>query len=308
VRCARVRMDLTLYDGESDYMSRSQTTLLRLVMAPVLTWFACQPLAPPTRRTSAEPLKGIAGAALLPMIQKADKEFHNTHPEIRTEISEGRSNVAIQKLLTGEAGLAFTSRPLRASDLEQASAQHKQLHMVVIAAEAVALIVHPQNPVRNMSVDELRKVFFSGEIRDWEQLTNGQLHGPIKVIAVNPKTSGTGELFVSTISGDDKPKYVAGADLVDYSDVTVAKVAADPAAISFSGMGNVDASVHALTINSIAPTEKAILDTSYVLNRKLFAISPGLPKGSGRDFIKFLLSDAGQHVARASGATPIALE
>ena len=53
------------------------------------------------------------------------------------------------------------------------------------------------------------------------------------MIAVNPKTSGTGELFVSSIAGDGKPAYVAGARIVDFSDDTVAQVAADPDAVSY---------------------------------------------------------------------------
>jgi phosphate transport system substrate-binding protein len=125
---------------------------------------------------------------------------------------------------------------------------------------------------------------------------------------VNPKTSGTGDLFVTAIAGDEKPQYLAGAAIADYSDDTVARVAADPDAISFSGMGNVVAAVKAVTINAVAATEKTILDTSYVLNRKLFVITEGTPKKGGREFIKFLLGDRGQRMARAGGITPIVLD
>jgi phosphate transport system substrate-binding protein len=267
----------------------------------------CQRLVPSGREASA-PLKGAAGAALLPFIQGAAKGFHLQNAKIQTEITEARSSVAIHKLVDGEVALAFISRPLRAADLEQANAKGKQLHMVVIAAEAVVVIVHPDNPIRDISVEKLKEVFFSGTIRDWAALTDGKKQGPIHVLAVNPKTSGTGELFVSTIAGDDKPKYLPEATMVDYSDATAAQVAADVEAISFSGMGNVDATVKAVTINDVAPTEKAILDTSYVLNRKLFAITDGPPKGSGREFIKFLLGETGQGVARATGSTPIVLD
>lgn len=302
--------DRVPYDDGFDrqHMMTSPTLVARSFIASLLVCAGCQQFTPPAAKTSSAPLKAIAGAAVLPLIQHADKEFHAQNPQLRSEVSEGRSSVAIPKVLSGEASVAFTSRPLRAADLNQPSANHKQLHMVVIAAEAVALVVHPDNPVRDISADQLRKVFFTGEIHDWSQLTDGQKTGPIHVIAVNPKTSGTGELFVTTIAGDDKLHYIPGALSVDYSDVTVAKVAADSDAISFSGMGNVGASVKALTINGVAPTEKAILDTSYVLNRKLFAITAGPPAGASREFIKFLLSDAGQHVARAAGATPIALD
>jgi phosphate transport system substrate-binding protein len=268
----------------------------------------CQQVAPPHRPAGSETLRGVAGAALLPLVQKASSDLRVRNPQLLTEVSEGRSNVAIRKVVDGEADIAFTSRPVRAADVELAAEKHAQLHMIVIAAEAVALIVHSDNPIDDISVDMLRKVFFTGEIRDWSQLTQGKKSGPIHVLAVNPKTSGTGDLFVTTIAGEAKPEYVSDAVLVDYSDATVARVAADPDAISFSGMGNVNASLKALTIDRVPPNEQAILDTSYVLNRKLYAVTRGPAKGSRREFIKFLLSDAGQHLARASGMTPIALD
>jgi phosphate transport system substrate-binding protein len=268
----------------------------------------CQRLTPQSEPgRAARVLKSAAGPALLPFVQSAAQGFRVQRPEIETQLQEARSSVAIQRLIDGELELAFTSRPVRGKDLEQAGAKGKQLHMVVIAAEAVAVIVHPDNPVRDLSIRQLKEIFFTGSLPDWSLVTDGQKRGPIKVFAVNPKTSGTGELFVSTITGDDS-SYVPQAVMVDYSDDTIAKVAADLDAISFSGMGNVDHTVKAITIDGITPTEKAILDTSYVLNRKLFAITDGAPKGSGRDFIKFLLSETGQRFARATGVTPVVLE
>jgi phosphate transport system substrate-binding protein len=253
-------------------------------------------------------MRGASGAALIPLVHASVEAFQTQFPETKVTIDEARSAVAIKKLIDGELDLAFTSRPVRSADVAAADQKGKRLHMVVIAAEAVAVVVHPDCPVRDISIDQLKAIFFTGEIRDWAALTGGQKHGPIKVVAVNPKTSGTGDLFVSTIAGDDKAKYIPEAEMVAYSDDTIAKFAADPDAISFSGMGNVKASVRAVTINTIVPSEKTILDTSYVLNRKLFVITDGPPKHVARDFVKFLLSDRGQRIARAKGITPIVLD
>jgi len=253
-------------------------------------------------------VRAAAGAALMPYVEAAAEKLPEHAPGLTLQLEEARSSAALQKLAHGETDLAFLSRPVRAAEYDDAQKSGKRLHMVVIAAEAVAVVVHPDNPLRDISQEQLRDAFFTGAIADWSQLTAGAKSGPIHVIAVNPKTSGTGELFVSTIAGDKKPEYVKGAAIVDYSDDTVALVAADPDAISFSGMGNVDRNVAALTINGIAATEKAILDTSYILNRKLFVVSGGLPRGPGRELVKFLLSESGQALARARGVTPIALD
>lgn len=276
----------------------------------LVLWLAvgCKPGAsvePPSVTTK---LRGAGGATLLPFVQGATQPFRAEHPEVNTEIVEARSSAAIKKVTDADADVAFSSRGVRPSDLEEASKKGRELHMVVIGAEAVAVIVHPDSPLRDVTTETLRGIFFTGTVRDWSALTGGQKTGAIKVYAVDPKTSGTGELFVSNIAGDDKPQYVAHAVRVPYSDGSIAHVAADVDAISFTGMGNVNATVKRVTINGIAPVEKTILDTSYVLNRKLFAITEGPPRGSAREFIKFLLSEAGQSVARSKGITPIVLE
>jgi phosphate transport system substrate-binding protein len=262
----------------------------------------------PQHAVSGTRVRGAAGAALMPYAQAAAHALAALEPALALELTEARSNAALQKLSKTEVDLAFTARPVRAAEYEEAQRAGRQLHMAVIAAEAVAVVVHPDNPLRNITQTQLHAIFFSGAIADWAQLSEGRKQGTIHVIAVNPKTSGTGELFVSTVAGDAKPSYVAGARILDFSDDTVAQVAGDPDAISFSGMGNVDASVANLTLDGVAPTEKAILDTSYLLSRKLFVVSAGLPRGASREVVKYLLSDPGQRLARASGVTPIALD
>jgi phosphate transport system substrate-binding protein len=284
----------------------TKNSVLGLILVAVTC--GCQRGAPPGPVAASATIRGAGGASMVPFIEGAAKTFAAVHPRVESQIAEARSSVAIQKLVGGEADFAFMSRPLRPADVEEAEKKGKSLHMVVIAAEAVSVIVHPTSPLRNVSSSTLRDVFFSGKVVDWADLTAGNKRGPIHVYAVNPKTSGTGELFGTLVTGNDKTAYTKGATLVDYSDVTVGKVAADPDAISFTGMGNVDKTVSAVTIDAVEPTEKNILDTSYLLNRKLFVVTVGLTKGPTREFVKFLLSDAGQHVARAKGFTPIVLD
>lgn len=272
---------------------------------------ACQPSPGDRSAYRSElvgPLRGAGGAAMLPMIDGAAKAFSGAHPKVLAEITEARSSAATLKLLSGAIEFAFMSRPVRAVDFEDGHRKGKELHMVVVAAEAVAVIVHPSNPIKNATAEQLRGIFFAGSVGDWSSLTGGVKRGPIKVVAVNPKTSGTGELFASTLTGGDGSHYLPVAVLVDFSDETVARVAADPDAISFTGMGSANGTVRVIHINGVAPIEKNILDTSYVLNRKLFVVTDGLPKGTTREFVKFLLSEAGQRVAREKGFTPIVLD
>ena len=268
---------------------------------------ACQSTVQPERvRTG--PLRVAVGMALMPFVKAAAAMMHPQQRVIEPKIEEARSNVAIHKLIEGKVGVAFTSRAVRATELSEGAKKARALHMTVVGAEALAVIVHPDNPLRDVSSEQLRAIFFSGELADWGALTAGQKTGPIHVLAVNPKTSSTGELFAATIAGDEKVPYLASAKLAEYSDATVFGVAGDPDAISFTGVGNVTKRVRVLSLNGAAPSARAVLDNSYVLNRKLFAISDGPPRGRAREFVRYLLSETGQHIAEEYGVTPITLD
>lgn len=255
----------------------------------------------------AGPVRAAAARALLGFVKDAAAMLQLRQHVPEPRIEEARSAVAIHKLLDGKVDMAFTSRPLRASELSDAARSNRSLHMVVVGAEALVVIVHPTNPLRDVSTEQLREVFYSGRIADWADLTGGAKSGPIHVVAVSPK-SGTGELFSSSIVSDDKQRFVPNARLVEFSDAAVPAVASDPEAISFTGSGDVTQRVRVLSLNHVAPTPKSVLDTSYALNRKLFAISDGPLSGPRRDFVRFLLSEAGQQLARESGVTPITLD
>jgi phosphate transport system substrate-binding protein len=292
--------------GEGGSLKRG-TFLLACTLA------ACTAVGGPQAPEHAAPspnqtICGAAGAALMPFAQAAAKALPAEVPGLSLSVEEARSSAAIKKVIDAELELAFTSRPVRPAESESALKLGRSLHMVVVAAEAVAVVVRADNPLRNITLAQLRGVFFDGTIRDWGDLTNGEKTGPIHVLAVNPRTSGTGELFVSAVAGDANAAYVADATIVDFSDATAERVSADGNAISFSGMGGLNDQVASLAIDGIRATEKTILDTSYIFNRKLFVVTAGPPRGGSRELVKFLLSGQGQLLARAQGVTPIALE
>ena len=268
---------------------------------------SCHRRAPETAPAVAA-LRGVGGASMAPFIEVAATDFKKGQPSVSPKITEARSGAAVQKLVAGEVEFAFMARPVRATEVDDGARKGRKLHMVAIAAEAVGVIVHPSNPVRNFTTEQLREIFFSGKISDWADVTGGRKQGPIHVYAVNPKTSGTGELFATTVTGNEKAEYTRSATMIDFSDATPAKVAIDPDAISFTGIANVDKSVASTTLDGIEPNEKNIVDTSYSLNRKLFVVTDRLEKGPTREFVKFLLSDPGQRIVRAKGFTPIVLD
>lgn len=280
-------------------------TFARWRVAAALLLVGCVQAAPEEPTTPAKPLRAAVSSALLPFVKEAAALIHTSAGGPEPHVEEARSSLAIRKLIDGQVGMAFTSRALRNAELSEGAKKARALHMVVVGVEALAVIVHRDNPLRDITSEQLRKVFFTGEIRDWAELTGGAKRGHIHVLAV---TSGTAELFASSIAGDDKKPFVDGAKLAEQADSAVTAVDDDIDAIAFTGLANLTPRVHAVRLNSVALDARAVLDNSYVLNRKLFAISDGPPSGSGREFIKFLLSATGQNIAKDNGVTPITLD
>lgn len=274
-------------------------------VATALLLVGCVQAAPEEPTTPAKPLRAAVSSALLPFVKEAAALIHGSAGGPEPRVEEARNSLAIRKLIDGQVGMAFTSRALRDAELGEGAKKARALHMVVVGAEALAVIVHRDNPLQDISSEQLRKVFFTGEISDWSELTGGTKQGPIHVLAL---TSATGELFASSIAGDDKKPFVEGAKLAEQPDSTVTAVDDDMDAISFTGLANLTPRVRAVMLDNVAPDARAVLDNSYVLNRKLFAISDGPPTGSGREFIKFLLSATGQNIAKDNGVTPITLD
>jgi phosphate transport system substrate-binding protein len=263
---------------------------------------ACHHDGPPApRRLSAE-----GSSTLFPFVTAAAKAFHDASGTT-IDIVDSDSGKGIKKLAQGTTlDFANASRPVKEAELDAGLANHKMLHMTTVAVEGVAVIVHPSNPVRGLTRDQLRKLFF-GPSPDWSEL--GGPAGPVHVIGIDPKESGTGDFFIEQIGGKGA-SYVPAVKLVRESYVARDEVAGDPLAISFCGdrvARDARDRVTIIAVNGIVPSERSLLDTSYPIGRKLFVVTDGPPSGEVGEFIKFLLSEAGQGFARQRGYTPIAL-
>jgi phosphate transport system substrate-binding protein len=129
------------------------------------------------------------------------------------------------------------------------------------------------------------------------------------VVGIDPKISGTGETFTEMVGGHTKPPYIAGATTVADNPYVPNTVMSDPDAIAFcSNAVLAGTTLRVLEVEGVRPSEQAVLDSSYPLNRRLYFLTDGPPRGLTADFLLFLLSEPGQRLARERGLTPVTLE
>lgn len=213
------------------------------------------------------------------------------------------TNTGHADLVSGAADIWMASRAATGDEAIRAQAigtlqSPQQEH--VVALDGLAIIVHPDNPLSEISVDQVRDAF-AGRIRDWSQL--GGKSGPIKRYGRDDK-SGTFDSFKAMVLTDgatlsaDTRRFESSSDLEK-------SVAQDPAAIGFVGFSYIAASKPlAVLADGTLPLKPDALSVStedYLLARRLYFYTPRESSPTVNGFIEFVLSADGQRVVADTG-------
>ncbi|MBD8621495.1 substrate-binding domain-containing protein [Pseudomonas sp. CFBP 13727] len=223
---------------------------------------------------------------------------------LRFEVGAHGSSTGFDSLLAGQADLAASSRPISdqersrlapLGDLSSFGAEH------VIGIDGVAVIVHPDNPLRQLTTRQLAQVF-SGEINDWNVLGG---RGPIHVLARDDR-SGTWETFRDQVLTPHAGRLTAHAVRLESSEQLSDRVSADRYAIGFIGLASIRGA-RALAIADgdsqfMAPTVSLIATQDYPLSRRLYLYSPPMRPSPWADaLIAFAQSEPGQAIVAQQG-------
>jgi phosphate transport system substrate-binding protein len=197
---------------------------------------------------------------------------------------------------TGTADIGMSSANLSASQM----ARYPNLKPVTIAVDGLAVIVNPQNPVDNLTLNQVRDIF-RGSISNWNQVG-----GPNQQINIVNREIGSGTRDgIQKIVLKNSSFSIAG---ITQSSTGAVKtfVAADPNAIGYISFAEVDNSVKALGIDGVIPTYASIANRTYPIQRDLLFVTNGDPTGNAKAFLDFTLSPAGQAILKANKEVSIA--
>lgn len=179
--------------------------------------------------------------------------------------------------------------------------------MIHFASDTIVPVVHPSNPVSDITVEQLKSVFFDGDITDWSQLTNGTKKGKIKVYYTDAKVTGPAAAFNRIIGGAEDKAYVSGANLMTGSgtrshwNVLVSTVGSDQDAIGYAPLSLVTSDAKAIKANGIAASKKSVKDASYPIVNKNYFITNSDPQGLAKEFINYIMSSDGIKIVEADG-------
>lgn len=234
-----------------------------------------------------------------PLARDLAEAYRQAHPYVSVEVRGGNTNSGLAEFAQGSVDIALVARNPHANELV-----HPPARAIEIARDGIVAVVHPSNPIANVSREQLAKIF-SGEILNWSELGAQALSSDADAIQVisREEGSGTRSAFEQTVMAG---RRVTLAALIQPSERDVLSyVESNPAAVGYAAFnvwrGN--SPTHALSIDNIAPTITSIQSSTYPLMRTLFLVVPDEADPGISNFVDFVLSAPAREVISNRMAT-----
>ena len=234
----------------------------------------------------------IAGStSVQPFIEQVAEHYMLEHPDVTINVQGGGSTAGIQATLNGTCNIGASSRNLKVHE--------KGLIVVLIAVDGIAVIVHSDNPVGDLTIEQIQGIF-AGSITQWSEL--GGQDAPI-IPVTREEGSGTRGAFEEMIMGET---VISDACLVQDSNGAVREIiATTPQGIGYISVGLVDDREKAVSINGHEPSLVNLISQKYRFTRPFLLLLREEPKGMCKDFIEYTLSREGQEILKKGGLIPV---
>ncbi|HOA65084.1 MAG TPA: PstS family phosphate ABC transporter substrate-binding protein [Coprothermobacter proteolyticus] len=244
------------------------------------------------------------------MVQALAEEFRNQHPDITISVSGGGSGSGIAALINGEIDIANSSREISQEELDQAKANNIEIGTFIDARDGITVIVHPNNPVEKLTLDQIGKIY-RGEITNWKEVGGKDM--PITLYG-RQSNSGTFTFFRDVaVKGD----YASSMRSMNGNSDIINAVAQDETAIGYVGVGyfkQAQNQVKQVLVstdgnNYYSSTDLQAIDQKlYPLARPLYQYVKMPLTQAVKDFLAFEISEEGQAIVEENGFYPIGPE
>jgi phosphate transport system substrate-binding protein len=235
-----------------------------------------------------------------PVIDAFIGAFEKSHPEIKFSVKKTGSGDGLVALIDGRCHIATTSRFMKKDEYTKAVAAGRMPVPFTICMDGVCLIVHPSNPVRQLTKAQV-KAIYTGQVTNWKDVGGADM----PIVAISRDTSsGTYEVFHQLAVDSEKL-----SDRVEYANANpqiFTRVSTTPGAIGFVGLGFVKTGVAAVRYENVLPTRQTISRGTYKLGRPLYLFTDGYPElGSPlMQFCNFFMTEEGAEIIEAKGFVP----
>lgn len=258
----------------------------------ILSAFLVISFAAPAMASNAVTVKG--STTVLPIMQRAVEAFI-AETGTPVAVSGGGSSNGIKALLDGSTDIAMASRKMKGKEIKLANSKNIEPVEHIIALDAVIPIVHPSNPISNLTSAQL-KAIYEGNVTNWKEV--GGTDGKIIVIS-RDTSSGTYETWHKIIM--KKARVFPGALLQASSGAVMQAVSKNKNAIAYDGIGYINNTVKPLSVDGVVGSATTAKDKSYPVARTLQIYTSAAPTPAANQLVEFILSPKGQDIVEQAG-------
>ncbi|MFA5837417.1 MAG: PstS family phosphate ABC transporter substrate-binding protein [Bellilinea sp.] len=273
---------------------------------------ACTPAPGDSNSPSASTYIQNKGSDTIVNLALAWAEAYQTvKPDVRISVTGGGSGTGLTALISGTVDIANASRKIKAEEIQAAEANGIEPVEHVIARDAIAVIVNPENPIGELSLEQIARIY-RGEVNNWSEL--GGEDRPIVRLS-RETNSGTHVYFLEEVVrlGDKENKEIFSADtlLLPSSEGIIAEVSDNPNAIGYDGLGYVTPEVKMLAVARTAdqpyilPSVESVNNGQYPISRDLYMYTQTGAPQTVLDYLAWILSPQAQQIVTNLGFVPI---
>jgi phosphate transport system substrate-binding protein len=242
------------------------------------------------------------------------ERYQAEYPEVRISVTGGGSGTGIASLINGTVDMANASRQIKEEEIAEANANGVEPLEHIIARDAIAVIVNPQNPVSQLTLKQISDIY-SGKISNWSEV--GGEDRPIVRLS-RETNSGTHVYFLETVlrlgNSEDKTLFSMDTLLLPSSEGIIAEVRQNPNAIGYDGLGYVPEDLKMIAIAAeeggafVLPSIPTVNDKTYAIARDLYMYTDGEPTGIIKEYLDWILSSEAQEIVAELGFVPVDTE
>jgi phosphate transport system substrate-binding protein len=237
--------------------------------------------------------------------------FMTENPQVSLAVTGGGSGTGIAALINGTTDIANSSRKIKKKELDDAQKAGYYPEEFKVAIDALAVIVNPANPVKELTIDQLSGIF-TGKITHWNEV--GGKNEKILVLS-RERNSGTHMYFLEQVlrKGNEKgpEQFAPSVLMLPSSEAIINETSTSESAIGYDGLGYVTPKVKTIAVAAkpgdpfILPSKETATDHTYPIWRFLYMYTGFKPKGDIKAFLDFVVSEKGQKIVDEMGFVPL---
>ena len=256
----------------------------------------------------------IGSNTVTPLSSVWAEDFMEANPDVSIAVSGPGSGVGIAALIDGTTDICQASRKIKDSEIDQAQDKGVNPYEIQVATDALSVVVHPDNPVSELTIEQLSDIY-TNKVINWQEV--GGNNAPIVAIA-RDTNSGTHVFFKEEVvqmdglpTEDTSLEYGNQVLFLPSTKEGVNEVAKNVNAIFYPGLGYVTDDVKPLGVKrtdadtAVYPSVETALDGTYPIARPLLYYTDGAPTGVIKDYIDYCLSAEGQEKVLEVGYVPL---